>query len=242
MKAFPSQHQRAITPPKFPRQASLTSQAFTLVEVVLALGIVSFGFLGIFSLLPAGVGAFRSGMDTSLCAQISQRIVSEAEQSDFDSLVPQNGNTVDGVATGGTSGQFYALPLRYFDDQGTELGVSDGVTPIPTLTDDEKQRVVYTVRVRGSLPGAADPSQHENAYFTSLPASPNGDYANTTRFNSRFMTILTIQIVKNPGRLSLDPFIDGASFLITGPLAANAHLPVRTFSAVVTRTCYQNAD
>ena len=218
------------------------ARAFSLVEVVLSIGVVAFAFIGVFSLLPAGMTAFREGMDASISAQIAQRVIGEAEQSNFDALVPVDGNNIDGVTVGGSSGQFYALPLRYFDDQGTELGVSDASTLVPTLTADERSRVVYTARVRGSLPGAADPNAQTSDCFTSLPVSMDGEGSNTARFNPRFTTFLTIQVTKNPDRLTLDSFIDTASFLISSTLARSKNLPVKTFTAIVTRNGYQAAN
>ena len=217
-------------------------RGFSLVEVVIAIGIVAFAFVGVFSLIPAGMGVFREGMDASISAQIAQRIASEASQSDFDALVPGDSNSAEGVSIGGSSGQFYALPLRYFDDQGTELGLGDGTATVPTLTEDEKNRVVYTVRVRGSLPGASDPNQRDSDCFTSLPASPDADYANPYRFNPRFVTFLTIQVVKNPSRLVLDSYVDSTSFLINATMAKSKSLPLKTFSTVGARNGYLTAN
>lgn len=77
--------------------------AFSLIEVVLAIGIVSFAFVGMFALLPAGMTIFRQAIDNSIGSQIVQRIVNEAQQTDFPALT--------------------AAPIttRYFDDQGNEL-------------------------------------------------------------------------------------------------------------------------
>ncbi len=242
MKAAPFVSLDAPHPPLSSREARRSRRAFTLVEVVLAIGVVAFAFVGIFSLLPAGLTLFREAMDTSVTAQIAQRIVSEAGQSDFDSLVPEDGNVVEGVTKGGSAAQFYALPLRYFDDQGTELGVSSGSGTVPTLTNDEALRVVYTVRVRGALPGAADPREHDNESYASLPASADADAPNPQRFNPRFVTFLTIQVVKNPGRLDLGPSIDEGTFLITPKLAREKNFPVKTFPAIVARNSYRNAS
>ena len=77
--------------------------AFSLIEVVLAIGIVSFAFVGMFALLPAGMTIFRQAIDNSIGSQIVQRIVNEAQQTDFPVL------TAAPVTT------------RYFDDQGNEV-------------------------------------------------------------------------------------------------------------------------
>ncbi|MEI6071372.1 MAG: Verru_Chthon cassette protein B [Verrucomicrobiae bacterium] len=76
---------------------------FSLVEVTLAIGIVAFAFLTILGLIPTGLRTFRGAIDTSVSGQIFQRIVNEAQQTDFDTLVATTQTT------------------RYFDDQGNDV-------------------------------------------------------------------------------------------------------------------------
>ncbi len=104
-----------------------------MVEAVLAIGVVSFSFLGIFALLPVGIQLFHQAEDTSVSAEIAQRIASDAEQEDFNILI---GNAV--------SGNYYALPMRYFDDQGSEVNVVNPMTP----SRSELAKILYWVRVR----------------------------------------------------------------------------------------------
>jgi uncharacterized protein (TIGR02598 family) len=186
---------------------------FSLVEVVLSIGVIAFAFLGIFALLPAGLGVFHQAMDTSVCANIVQRIAGDAEQTDFNTLLnnPANGN-------------YFVLPIRYFDEQGTEVKVLNPSVPKP----GELARILYWVRVRGSLPGNPDPSAHTTDFFTSLP-STNGE-----RFNPRATTFLTIQIVSNPAGIDPSRFINGDD-LIDGAKAGTANLSLQTYSVVISR-------
>lgn len=85
------------------RRPRRTPTAFSLVEVVLAIGIVSFAFVGLFGLLPAGLNVFRQAIDNSVGSQIVQRLVNEAQQTDFPALITA------------------APTKRYFDDQGNEV-------------------------------------------------------------------------------------------------------------------------
>lgn len=202
-----------------PMRRSRHRRGFSLVEVVLAIGVVAFAFVAIFSLLPVGMGVFREAMDTSVSAQIVQRIVSDAQQTNFDNLV-------DTTKSGGTSsGDWFVLPLRYFDDQGSEVKVTGA-----TLSATQKEMIVYHVRIRGSKPGAANPSGHTSDYFTSLPSTGK-------RFNPRDMTILTVQIVANPAGKDLASagIIDNAKQLIDAKLARTKALRVQTYSVAVTR-------
>lgn len=89
----------------------LKSAAFSLVEIVLSLGIVSFAFVGVMGLLPAGLEVFRTSMSASIGAQLVQRVLNEAQQTDF------------AVLTGGEEQPPYheLIRARYFDGQGNEL-------------------------------------------------------------------------------------------------------------------------
>lgn len=79
------------------------TSGFSLVEVVLAIGIVGFGLVTTMGLLPVGLNTFHQAIDTSVHAQIVQQVVNDVQQTDFDTLV--NSGT---------------LVSRYFDDQGNE--------------------------------------------------------------------------------------------------------------------------
>ena len=103
------------------------SRAFSLVEFVLAIGVVSFAFVGLLGLLPVGLNNFGSALDTSVRSQIVQRFVSDAEQTDFDSLQNQTSPIV-----------------RYFDDEGTE---KDKTVSIYTAS--------MTVKTNTALPKSA---------------------------------------------------------------------------------------
>src|SRR4051812_41937151 len=62
------------------------SPGFTLVEVTLALGVIAFAFVALLALLPAGNNAFRRAIDLATCGQIAQRVISDAQNANFDTL------------------------------------------------------------------------------------------------------------------------------------------------------------
>lgn len=203
---------------RFAKAALTAPGGFSLVEVVLAIGVVAFAFVAIFSLLPVGMGVFRQAMDTSVSAQIVQRVVGDATETEFEQLIanPAKGN-------------YYALPVRYFDDQGTEVKVSNPAAPTPA----ERQGppgILYWVRVRGSLPGAADPSSHKSDFPTSLPSKGG------SRFNPRDSTFLTMEIASNPAGKNLD--INATTYLIDPAKAKAAGIRLQTFSVVIARNGY----
>ncbi|MDR0534466.1 MAG: Verru_Chthon cassette protein B [Verrucomicrobiales bacterium] len=93
------------------------SNGFSLVEVVLALGILVFCLVALLGLLPMGIQSFRSAMSMTVESQIAQSLSSDLQLTDFSNL---------------RAGTYY------FDDQGMLL--SDA----PNAAD---ARVIYTATV-----------------------------------------------------------------------------------------------
>jgi len=107
-----------------------TAAGFSMVELVLSLGVLAFAFVSLLALLPAGMSTFRKAVDASVTSQISQRIVNEIQESDFSTYLKKYANAQQ--------------TPRYFDDQGNEL--------------PDKTNALYWVNVKlatsPTLPGA----------------------------------------------------------------------------------------
>ena len=196
------------------------------MEVSLALVVVAIALVALLGLLPSGMSNFRTALDSQIAGEIFQRVVADAQETDFDPLIKSGTDT----EKGGASLQFYRLPLRHFDNQGTEVKVADANAP--TLIEAREMGILYSVRVRGSLPGDPDPAKHMPNFATSLPgvAAP--------RFNPRGLTFLTVQIAVTSGTRALAPLVDAQTFLISPSLASKSQLQVRTYVAVVARNGY----
>jgi uncharacterized protein (TIGR02598 family) len=74
--------------PSFPPHLPFPARArgFSLVEVVMALGIMSFALMGIVGLLPAGLSQFRQAVDVTVKAQISQELTAMVQRTDYAKL------------------------------------------------------------------------------------------------------------------------------------------------------------
>lgn len=193
-----------------PRSVASTRETrggFSLVEVSLATAISSFALLVIFGLVVPGLNVFRGAIDTTVTAQIAQRIITDAEQTDFDLLLAEGENT---------GAQFFNLPVRYFDEQGTEL--------LPTAANAEADSL-YQVLVRGSLPGPRDVGSAGSG-FTSLPGK-----AGEARFEPRDSVFLTVQVARKGGMAPLDK---GEHSL----WKTQQTVPISTFRSVLTRNGY----
>lgn len=106
------------------------ASAFSLVEVTFAIAIIAFALVPMFGLLPMGLNAFHKSIGTSVGAQIAQRVIGEAQATDFATLY--NAVMVTGSST--------FLPPRNFDDEGNE------VTTLST------GKWVYSVRTKVEAP------------------------------------------------------------------------------------------
>ncbi|CAN5346321.1 hypothetical protein BH09VER1_BH09VER1_27950 [soil metagenome] len=77
-------------PQQLVRRLKDSTRAFSLVEVVLAIGIVSFAMVSILGLIPVGLHTFRSAMDLSVEAGIAQKLVADVQRTDFQNLQSTN--------------------------------------------------------------------------------------------------------------------------------------------------------
>lgn len=91
--------------------------AFSLVEVVIALGIISFGLLAVIGLMPVGLNTMRDAMDDTAEALIANQITGQALLTSFDELE----NSFDGTKF-------------YFDDEGQPLDGENNFTRYRVIT------------------------------------------------------------------------------------------------------------
>jgi uncharacterized protein (TIGR02598 family) len=213
-------------------------QAFSLIEICIALGIVAFAFVALLGLLPVGLGNYTQAINTQTAAEIYQRIAAELQETEFDTFM----SPPTQVATGGSGvgdsikPGFFRLKWRYFDVDGQEVKVENP----ETLTSAEKRRVVYSVWVRGSFPGLANPKDHTSNYFTSLPSFNPITNTGSARYNPRDLMFFLIQVAYTNGReINTKPILDTDNlFCIDTKEAAKAGVPVRNYSVLISRNGY----
>lgn len=111
------------------RSAPPRTRGFTLVEVTMSIGIVSFALLTMIGLLPAGLGSLRDSNQQSINAQILQRTSSGLVVAGFS-------NRADFSGFSGTN--------LYFDGEAQLLASSAGA----------RYQAAVTVQVP-SVPGVA---------------------------------------------------------------------------------------
>lgn len=89
-----------MSPHDLHRRPESRDSAFSLVEIVIALGIVAFALVALLGLLPTGLKNFTGTMNTAVGSQIAQRIFNDLQIADWGNIGSTN---------------------RYFDEQGNEL-------------------------------------------------------------------------------------------------------------------------
>ncbi|MDR3402986.1 MAG: Verru_Chthon cassette protein B [Chthoniobacter sp.] len=124
---------------------------FSLVEVVLAVGVIAFAFVAIMGLLPAGLQQFRQAIDNSVCTQIAQRIIQDAQLTDYATLVDATHLPANTAGYYMQANSYCAtdvsksnpIHVRYFDESGNEI-IPQGSVPSST----ELASIIYHVNTR----------------------------------------------------------------------------------------------
>jgi uncharacterized protein (TIGR02598 family) len=124
---------------------------FSLVEVVIALGIVATVMIALLALLPLGMDALREAADLSVQSRIAQDLIGDVQQADWRSL------------------ERYRNELRYYDGEGISL-----------LTAGSGQRL-YTAKIefpvsndgRVNLPGL-DKNDYAKKIVVKVAFTPPG--------------------------------------------------------------------
>lgn len=168
----PRPHSTPTSLPRGLRSLRSLKKAFSLIEVTIALGIISTGMLLLVALMPFGVQNLQEASSKALERRIAQNIISDMLLNDWDQLHKFDATNVAG--------------LRYYDTYGIEI------TGASASSDPES---VYTVRVRvmprdvrldhdntlGSAPAATPAAYNLPDDPTSLPT--------TTAYNLRRILI-----------------------------------------------------
>lgn len=94
------------------RSFSIPRNAFSLVEAVISIGIVSFAMMGILGLVPVGLTTFRQAMNLTVESSIVQEVAGGLQRTDHANLAATN---------------------LYFDEQGLRVSGPSAPTRIYTV-------------------------------------------------------------------------------------------------------------
>jgi uncharacterized protein (TIGR02598 family) len=102
--------------------------AFSLVEVVIALGIVSFAIITLLALIPTGMSGFQQAQTSSVETQIVQQLNTELQNTPYTALFDTN----SGAGTNTTV--FGATGARFYDMEGEMTNSSSPNPPVYIAT------------------------------------------------------------------------------------------------------------
>ena len=102
------------------------SRGFSLVEVVLALGVLSFSLVGMFGLMAVVLGSVRDSMDLTTQALIVQNLSSEVREINFSQLAE------DGVYESGFPRAYGDTGVRLADGSSQQEGVYQVAASVQT--------------------------------------------------------------------------------------------------------------
>jgi uncharacterized protein (TIGR02598 family) len=124
--SIPASMKTQINHPAHSNVVALRNAGFSLVEVVLAVGIMALGVVTILGLLPHGMEMSRKTANEQAETRIVDQLIGEVQAADW--------TTMSGIVSAASSN----VILKYFDDQGLELGAGNG----------NLDNLVYLARVR----------------------------------------------------------------------------------------------
>lgn len=164
-----------------------SERGFSLVEVAIAIGILAVALVALLGLLPGGMTTFRTAMDTSITAQIAQRIMHDLEQAEFSEVIDLANLPKDSTSYCPPHFSFRAPTrakpaFRYFNEQGEEV-----IPTSDTPSDKEKLAIIYYVNIR-IIPRAELPTIGETGSQVAQ---------------------ITIQVARNSGNRNL-PIVTGS--------------------------------
>lgn len=87
------------------------SSGFSLVEITLALGILSFSIVSLMGLMSVGLTSFRDSIDTTVESQIAQSILNEKRQTAFETLIDSSSR----------------VETNYYGDEGERVARPDAI-------------------------------------------------------------------------------------------------------------------
>jgi uncharacterized protein (TIGR02598 family) len=98
----------------------IRAEGFSLVETALALGILSFSFVGILGVIPMGLSTFATAINATVEAQVVQRVTTVARQTKFSQLAKLDANP------GKQNGE--ETPDFYFNEHGTQVVDAEAIS------------------------------------------------------------------------------------------------------------------
>ena len=109
-----------------PPSPAAKCDGFSLVEVAFAVGIIAVAVTALLGTWPVGQAHMRRAVDSTIAAQVAQRLVAEVQQADFPDVL-----RLAGLTGGAPSG---SLERRYFSQTGREVDAANAERMYEVIT------------------------------------------------------------------------------------------------------------
>ncbi len=133
--------------------------AFSLVEVAIAIGISAFSMIAVMGLLQVGLGNFRGAIDRSAHARIGRTLIEESTISNFSSLV---------------SPAYLGSFPRFFSEEGIQVEADDASLVYTAQAIVERDGGVQAGASLGRLPSGVEQKALVRVLFTIKSARGGG--------------------------------------------------------------------
>lgn len=111
-----------------PRKKPYPKKGFSLVEVTIAMGLVSFAVLSVVGLLPVGLGALKDSRAQMLEAQILNGVAAQGAVGNYDNLAFTNWYDAEGQVLTRQADALYKVTVSDATVQPTFPGSSNAFT------------------------------------------------------------------------------------------------------------------
>lgn len=134
----------------------LTTAAFSLIEVVLALGIAAFTLTAILGLCSVGLSSNKASTDDTVLSAIATEVMGELRAESFfedqSNIYLLHGRTEKAEVVAGTAPAAIALDERFYDPSGVRLMKSVGAT-VQDITENDPEFKHAAYRCKVTLQG-----------------------------------------------------------------------------------------
>jgi len=137
-----------ISPFNTSKPLSLRKRAFSLVETVMALGVVSFALTTLISMMPIGLNIFRDSIQSTVQTDVLRQLTTQFQETPFSELKDQN-------------------TMIFYSDQGTKV----------TNPADGFLGVTYIIKANTLLPTDSGLSPNSNLKTAVVSFFTRGDRA-----------------------------------------------------------------
>ena len=131
------------------KQKFSRSAGFSLVEVIVALGIVAFAFVGLLGIIPSGLSSFRQSVDQARALNALNMVASAVRNTRLDAVIYGDANYAMPAFFSDSAAASTSDPTKFYVGQPTWAArfylLEDGTIRLTTDTTRPPKAVLYVI-------------------------------------------------------------------------------------------------